>query len=176
MMMTRLSLAMIGGYQKWISPRKGFSCAHRVAYGGTGCSGYAKHRIAEVGLFPAIGDIRERFRACARAADELRQKCKENCVCNTGPVLEGEGVDAPRDEKRKDKKRSEKGSDRRSNNQCDACDCSVLTTYVGFDACSSCSLIPRMGCMSFGDDAFRGCGRAEKMDCDVCDCDIGGCG
>jgi putative component of membrane protein insertase Oxa1/YidC/SpoIIIJ protein YidD len=36
----RLALAAIRGYQRWISPRKGFRCALRTATGGDSCSAY----------------------------------------------------------------------------------------------------------------------------------------
>lgn len=66
-----LALLAIRGYQNLLSHYKGYACAHRVHYGGTGCSGYAKHRIQEVGLWVALPDIRARFTQCASAADAL---------------------------------------------------------------------------------------------------------
>lgn len=66
-----VALTGIAAYQRWFSKRKGFSCAHRVLHGGPGCSGYAKERIREVGLWKAIPDIRQRFAACGDAADTL---------------------------------------------------------------------------------------------------------
>lgn len=70
-MLTAASLWSIDIYQRRISPRKGFSCAYRVAHGGTGCSGYIKQRIAEVGLIRAIPDIRARFAACRQASEDI---------------------------------------------------------------------------------------------------------
>ena len=61
------ALAVIAAYQRWLSPRKGFACAHRVRHGGTGCSGYAKQAIRARGL-RAWPDIRARFAACRAAA------------------------------------------------------------------------------------------------------------
>jgi putative component of membrane protein insertase Oxa1/YidC/SpoIIIJ protein YidD len=72
-MLDRLALAAIGGYQRHLSPRKGFSCAYRVARGGTGCSGFAKAAIADLGLIRAIPLIRRRFADCRDAAEELRE-------------------------------------------------------------------------------------------------------
>ena len=67
-MLQRLSLLAIRGYQRHLSPRKGYACAYRLAHGGTGCSGFAKQAIAESGVFAALPAIRARFRACRRAA------------------------------------------------------------------------------------------------------------
>jgi putative component of membrane protein insertase Oxa1/YidC/SpoIIIJ protein YidD len=64
---------MIWFYQQFISPRKGYRCAHSVVHGGTGCSGYAKHRIRDVGLLSAIPDIRQRLKDCSATASERRQ-------------------------------------------------------------------------------------------------------
>jgi uncharacterized protein len=72
-MLDRLALSAIGGYQRHLSPRKGYACAHRVAHGGTGCSGYAKQAIATQGLLRAIPLIRARFSACRDAAKELQE-------------------------------------------------------------------------------------------------------
>ena len=57
----------IAAYQRWLSPRKGFACAHRVRHGGTGCSDYAKQAIRAQGLRACL-DIRSRFAACRAAA------------------------------------------------------------------------------------------------------------
>ena len=62
-----LALGLIGIYQRWISPRKGFRCAHAVLHGGTGCSGFAKQAIHQYGLWRAIGLMRQRFRDCHAA-------------------------------------------------------------------------------------------------------------
>lgn len=101
-MLSRLALVAIGGYQRHLSPRKGYACAYRVAHGGTGCSGYAKAAIADLGLLRAIPAIRQRFADCRDAAEELRdakrkrQKDKwyDHCDCTSGceiPMTRGCG-------------------------------------------------------------------------------------
>jgi uncharacterized protein len=72
-MLSRLALAAIGGYQRHLSPIKGYGCAYRIAHGGPGCSGFAKGAIAEAGLIRALPAIRRRFAACRDAAEELQE-------------------------------------------------------------------------------------------------------
>ncbi|WP_299146157.1 membrane protein insertion efficiency factor YidD [uncultured Tateyamaria sp.] len=71
-MLSRAALSGIWAYQRFVSPRKGFSCAYRVAHGGTGCSGFAKAHIRDHGLLAALPVIRRRFAACKAAALHLR--------------------------------------------------------------------------------------------------------
>ncbi|WP_390913096.1 membrane protein insertion efficiency factor YidD [Pseudosulfitobacter sp. SM2401] len=71
-MLNAASLVLIRGYQTYLSPRKGYGCAYRLAHGGTGCSGYVKHRIAETGVIRAMPSIFQRFAACKRAALSLK--------------------------------------------------------------------------------------------------------
>jgi len=73
-MLARASLFAIYGYQRFLSPRKGFACAYRVQNGGTGCSGYAKHAIRDHRLLRAIPLIRARFSACKAAALALSEQ------------------------------------------------------------------------------------------------------
>ncbi|MEM1297870.1 MAG: membrane protein insertion efficiency factor YidD [Pseudomonadota bacterium] len=73
-----ISLRLIGAYQRWISPYKGFRCAHSILHGGTGCSGYAKAAIREHGIWSAIAPIRQRFRDCRAAMITLNQAPPED--------------------------------------------------------------------------------------------------
>jgi putative component of membrane protein insertase Oxa1/YidC/SpoIIIJ protein YidD len=73
-----LSVTAISGYQKFISPHKGFSCAHRVLYGCESCSQYFKQVIAEEGLLTAIANAKRRFQEC-REANEILKKRREKC-------------------------------------------------------------------------------------------------
>lgn len=71
-MIKTLILKSINLYQKWISPRKGFSCAHRVATGEVGCSGYAKQVIARFGVLKGLLLLNRRFKDCAWHSARLR--------------------------------------------------------------------------------------------------------
>ncbi|QKQ75916.1 membrane protein insertion efficiency factor YidD [Nostoc sp. TCL240-02] len=70
----QISAAAITGYQKHISPHKGFACAHRILYGGESCSAYFKRVIAQEGLKVAFVNSRERFQACKEANHILRKR------------------------------------------------------------------------------------------------------
>lgn len=71
-MLSHFAIVGISGYQRYLSPRKGFACAYRVRHGGPGCSGFAKAAIQQHGLRAAIPLVRQRFAACRDAAEELQ--------------------------------------------------------------------------------------------------------
>jgi len=68
------AVAAISGYQKFISPHKGFSCAHRVLYGSDSCSQYFKRVIAEEGIGVAIANAKGRFQECHDANEILKDR------------------------------------------------------------------------------------------------------
>jgi putative component of membrane protein insertase Oxa1/YidC/SpoIIIJ protein YidD len=61
------AVGAIGVYQRYISPYKGFRCAHRVYCRGLSCSEFAQQVIHENGLLNAIPKIRRRFCECREA-------------------------------------------------------------------------------------------------------------
>ncbi|MTJ07671.1 membrane protein insertion efficiency factor YidD [Anabaena sp. UHCC 0204] len=63
----KISIKAITGYQRYISPHKGFRCAHRVLHGGESCSQYVKRVIADDGLKAAFVKSQARFQACKQA-------------------------------------------------------------------------------------------------------------
>ena len=65
-------LRAIALYQRHISPRKGYRCAHARLHGGAGCSGFAREAIAIYGLRAALPQIKTRFARCKGAAQTLR--------------------------------------------------------------------------------------------------------
>ena len=75
-----IAIAAITGYQRHLSPHKGFTCAHRRLYGGLSCSEYVKRSIAEQGLRKALFLARQRFKACSRANQilHLSRPCPRN--------------------------------------------------------------------------------------------------
>lgn len=71
--------AAIRAYQRYISPRKGYGCAERLAgRSKTGCSGWALKVLARkgVGLPLAWALMRSRFDRCALAAKAARDRCE----------------------------------------------------------------------------------------------------
>ncbi len=73
--LTRTAAALsIGGYQKYLSPYKGFGCAHRVLHRGRSCSEYTKCAILERGVVAAMPLMLERFRACKVANERLQHR------------------------------------------------------------------------------------------------------
>ncbi|MFM2064539.1 MAG: hypothetical protein RLZZ507_4210 [Cyanobacteriota bacterium] len=73
----KVGVLAITGYQKHISPHKGFTCAHRVLYGGESCSQYIKRVIAEEGLKSAFVKSRFRFQSCQQANLILKSQAEE---------------------------------------------------------------------------------------------------
>ncbi|MFC5476909.1 membrane protein insertion efficiency factor YidD [Massilia suwonensis] len=59
-----LALRAIRGYQRYLSPHKGFSCAYRCATGRDGCSGYGYRVIGRFGLLAGLKLLRRRLRLC----------------------------------------------------------------------------------------------------------------
>lgn len=80
-MIRYLSIACIKLYQKFISPKKGYRCAHSVLHGGTGCSGAVIQIINENSIFSWRKLIKQRFSDCKSASKELKEKKKnKNCL------------------------------------------------------------------------------------------------
>lgn len=59
------ALAAIGAYQRYVSPYKGFCCAHRARTGHASCSEFARRAIERCGLLAGLRLLRRRFLACA---------------------------------------------------------------------------------------------------------------
>ena len=69
-------------YQQHLSPRKGFSCPHRLLYSESSCSDYVKDALLLLtsDLKSAIQSSVKRFRSCSAAAQELGLKNQGGCV------------------------------------------------------------------------------------------------
>lgn len=66
----------ITAYQRYLSPRKGFCCAHRVLHQQHSCSEFTKSAIMRRGFLPALPLIRRRFADC-RSAGQLLHASEE---------------------------------------------------------------------------------------------------
>ncbi|MCC5656549.1 membrane protein insertion efficiency factor YidD [Nostoc sp. XA010] len=74
----QVSVGAISGYQKHISPYKGFVCAHRLLYVRESCSGYFKRVVAKEGSKAAFVNSRERFQAYKQANQILRAQTENS--------------------------------------------------------------------------------------------------
>jgi putative component of membrane protein insertase Oxa1/YidC/SpoIIIJ protein YidD len=71
----------INAYKKHISPRKGFSCPHRLLHGGPSCSDYVKELFLHQDLVKVMGMTKQRFENCAKASQELQNlKSSSGCI------------------------------------------------------------------------------------------------
>lgn len=78
---------LIRGYQRNVSPRKGWSCAHRVAHGGASCSAAVRDLVARRGVARAVVPTAARFVACYQAAALLAQTdVRGVCCCGGIPI------------------------------------------------------------------------------------------
>ena len=62
------AILAISGYQRYVSPHKGYCCAHRALYGGPSCSQFGKRAIQDYGVIGGLILLRQRFEACHQAA------------------------------------------------------------------------------------------------------------
>ena len=70
-MVRRSAITSINAYQRYLSPRKGFACPHRMLYQETSCSEYMKRLMAEKELLATILAAPARFMDCQQAAAKL---------------------------------------------------------------------------------------------------------
>ncbi|MBK6744901.1 MAG: membrane protein insertion efficiency factor YidD [Hydrogenophilales bacterium] len=64
----------IRGYQAYISPIKGYRCAHHMLHGGWSCSEFGLRAAMRHGVIGFLRLIRRRFVACAQANIILQTK------------------------------------------------------------------------------------------------------
>ena len=77
-MLLRYTIAgAISGYQRHISPHKGYCCAHRVLYGGLSCSEYGRRTVLRYGVVRFLLLQARRFTRCAGAYAALQTRRKE---------------------------------------------------------------------------------------------------
>lgn len=65
-------VALITFYQRFISPLKGFKCAHNALHQQGSCSHSVKKIVIKYGVFKAMPMARLRFKECSRAYDYLK--------------------------------------------------------------------------------------------------------
>lgn len=80
--MKALALWAIGFYQRQLSPRKGYRCAHHQLYRQETCSNFVKRHIAQHGCKGAWPKIRQRFKECRHAAELLHNLRQADLPCD----------------------------------------------------------------------------------------------
>ena len=173
-----LAAIAISAYQRYLSPYKRFSCAHRRLYGGEPCSQYVKRAIAEQGLAAAAPLSQTRFQAC-RAA---------NLILKAEPTNLPQ-PDPPQARKRKDQKRRSRSHDN-SFRFCSDDDCLLSCFDLSCDGLSAgdCGGDRNQNCLPDGEDCrpdwATDCMSNSTPECipddctpgcDLGDCDLGGC-
>ena len=71
---TSTAIAAIEWYQREISPRKGFSCAYRVAWGGHSCSSAVKTAFVRGGVLGGLRSLSRQPFKCYAAARMLAEQ------------------------------------------------------------------------------------------------------
>ncbi|HEY4373619.1 MAG TPA: membrane protein insertion efficiency factor YidD [Burkholderiales bacterium] len=66
--------AAITGYQRYLSPYKGFRCAYAVLHRSLGCSEAVRQLILRYGLAAGWPHVRQRFADCKAAMQTLRER------------------------------------------------------------------------------------------------------
>lgn len=80
-----LALGAIALYQRWLSPHKGFRCAHAALYGGVSCSAAIAQTIRDEGL--NLSSVTSRLAACRQAYGHLQVTgARVRGVCCCGPL------------------------------------------------------------------------------------------
>ncbi|WP_232548622.1 membrane protein insertion efficiency factor YidD [Propioniciclava soli] len=75
----------IAYYQRVLSPRKGWRCAHGAVHGGATCSAAIRGHVARLGVLRALRPTVLQFLACYQAA-ALAQNAGVQGVCCCGPI------------------------------------------------------------------------------------------
>ena len=85
---SRVTDALIRAYQVHLSPRKGWSCASRVAHGGPSCSAAVRTAVRDRGVLRAVGPTLVQLMACHRAARLVmaNQNVQGVCCCGGIPI------------------------------------------------------------------------------------------
>ncbi|BCL36425.1 membrane protein insertion efficiency factor YidD [Nostoc sp. MS1] len=160
----KIGIVVIAGYQKHISPHKGFVCAHRVLHGGESCSAYIKRVISEEGLIAGWGKSHTRFQACKQAnltlqASQIKRRVLQ--IENSEPSEQSETETEENQQSKRSRQKS--ASSYSSDSSCG-------------DSCSDCSDIP--DCSFLADCASLDCSGADcgSLDCSHADCSSLDCG
>ena len=84
---SRAADALIRAYQRWLSPRKGWSCAARAVHGGPSCSAAVREIVVTRGVVRGVVPTIARLLLCYRAALAVTPaRLGGRGVCCCGPI------------------------------------------------------------------------------------------
>jgi putative component of membrane protein insertase Oxa1/YidC/SpoIIIJ protein YidD len=161
-----LAIAAITGYQRYLSPHKGFRCAHRVLHQGESCSQYVKREVQEEGLRLALRRSRLRFAECKEASWVIKTRCREYLISLSSEDTSDTNWDPPTPLTDAEKQSLQENEQQRinnnaaSSNNCNDCDSPCIDA-----GCESANCLSAVDCAS--------CDLAG-LDCGVLDV-CGGC-
>ena len=109
-MLGYFAAAAIAGYQKYLSPFKGFHCAYRCHTGRVSCSEYARRVSLRLGILALWSALPRQFARCRQAYQALlaapadapphrrkRQKEKRRSDCDPCDAMPRDSCDVPCD-------------------------------------------------------------------------------
>ena len=174
---------LISGYQKYLSPLKGFSCAHRVWHRGESCSQYTKRTIADRGLIAAIPLVRARFGECKIANERLKQWRLQQQTTgdrNRAMSLSDSWAKIDRFEEVVGSDEDRQGQKRKLRDSSSPCSSPNRCIGNEFDCCADCANLANCDCQALHLPAIDCAGiDCAGLDCGALDCtglDCGGCG
>jgi putative component of membrane protein insertase Oxa1/YidC/SpoIIIJ protein YidD len=143
----------IRDYQRYISPHKGFSCAHRKLHGEASCSGYFRESVANEGLSKSLQLFPDRL-----------AECKEAYL-----ILQSQKLASQKEDPKKAKSKKEKTKEASSTEKHD-CNCEDAIDAI--DCCDSLTSNNSLNCDTNGDGV---CNAGDCSGCDPGCCDVSGC-
>ena len=84
-------------YQKYLSPHKGYCCAHSVLHGNSSCSSWAVRILKKQRASLLLPLMKRRFQACNKAHEKLKKEESETkknsdtvdpCPCSDKPIAD----------------------------------------------------------------------------------------
>jgi putative component of membrane protein insertase Oxa1/YidC/SpoIIIJ protein YidD len=82
-----MGVTLIEGYQRWISPHKGFCCAYGALHGSGTCSSIGKSIMREQGMLKFLRLMPAQFGACKTAASVLATETAEEKQARSRALL-----------------------------------------------------------------------------------------
>ncbi|WP_424923184.1 membrane protein insertion efficiency factor YidD [Aquabacterium commune] len=91
-MISNAAVFSIGLYQRYLSPYKGYCCAHRSLHGRESCSQYGSRSIRRAGLRRGLALLNRRFQACNAASLTLTEQRNNALKAEACPLWSQQGT------------------------------------------------------------------------------------